>query len=284
MTNKKSILFILFCLVFNSLGHAAIKKAEVIVEAAKQTEIEKKITFPAITKSQKQSTLLAENSGVIRRINKQLGQTVNKGEVIAWIENPDPVYQYKPLAIRSTIAGKLTKSQVLEGGSVEKGMPLFTVTDPNSIVIEVQVPAKDVPLLKIGTKAFFTDETKKEVKLIGLSPSPDVGTLTSQALFEFVHAKDKSIPGVQGFIDYTASSRSLILLPESTIIRRSGKTFIRKVVDGKMKLDEIKIGERFEDQIEITTGLNIGEEFIVRTSQHLKDGEEVQKANNAKPN
>ena len=117
-----------------------------------------------------------------------------------------------------------------------------------------------------------------------MSPSPDVGTLTSQALFEFVHTKDKSIPGVQGFIDYTASSRSLILLPESTIIRRTGKIFIRKVVDGKMKLDEIKIGERYEDQIEITAGLNIGEEFIVRTSQHLKDGEEVQKANNAKPN
>lgn len=263
--------------IYLPLAVSATKKPEVTVAQAQTTEVEKNITFPAITKSQKQSNILAETSGVIRKINKQLGQDIKKGEVISWIENPDPVYQYKPLAIRSPIAGKLTKIQITEGALVEKGTPVFTVTDPNSIVIEVQVPAKDIPFLKVGSKAFFTDSTKKEVKLIGLSPSPDLGTLTSLAIFEFKNPKDKNIPGVQGFIDYTASSRKIILLPESSLVRRNGKVFVRKFTDGKMSLVEVKVGERYEDQVEIASGVQVGDEFIQRTSQHIKDGEEVTK-------
>lgn len=274
----KVFLITLFLLLLQNLNAvAATKKPEVTVGLVQSTEVEKNLTFPAITKSQKQSNILAETSGVIRKINKQLGQDISKGEVISWIENPDPVYQYKPLAIRSPISGKLTKVQITEGALVEKGTPVFTVTDPNSLVIEVQVPAKDVSSLKIGTKAYFTDSGKKAVKLIGLSPAPDTGTLTSMAIFEFINAKDKTIPGVQGFIDYTASSRKIILLPESSLVRRNGKVFLRKFSSGKMNLVEVKVGERYEDQVEIASGINVGDEFIERTSQHIKDGEEVVK-------
>lgn len=276
MYNCKVFLITMATTVILSLNTlAATKKPEVTVGQVQSTEIEKNLTFPAITKSQKQSNILAETSGVIRKINKQLGQDIAKGEVISWIENPDPVYQYKPLAIRSPISGKLTKVQITEGALVEKGTPVFTVTDPKSLVIEVQVPAKDVASLKIGTKAFFTDTTKKAVKLIGLSPAPDAGTLTSMAIFEFINSKDKTIPGVQGFIDYTASSRKIILLPESSLVRRNGKVYLRKFNSGKMNLVEIKVGERYEDQVEIASGISVGDEFIERTSQHIKDGEEV---------
>lgn len=278
MKSCKVFLMAMLVLIISAVNAlSATKKPEVTVGQVQTTEVEKNITFPAITKSQKQSNILAETSGVIRKINKQLGQEIKKGEVISWIENPDPVYQYKPLAIRSPISGKLTKIQITEGALVEKGMPVFTVTDPNSIVIEVQVPAKDVTSLKIGSKAFFTDSSKKEVKLVGLSPAPDTGTLTSLAIFEFKNPKDKNIPGVQGFIDYTASSRKIILLPETSLVRRNGKVFIRKFTAGKMNLVEVKIGERYEDQVEIASGIEVGEEFIERTSQHIKDGEEVTK-------
>lgn len=288
---KLKIIFGTFFVLISSFSFSAIKKPDVIVEIAKNTELEKKITFPGVTKSQKQSTLLAETSGVIRKIKKQLGQPVLKGEILASIENPDPVYQFKPLAIRSPISGKLTKSLILEGGNVEKGMPLFTITDPHSIIIEVQIPARDVNLLKIGSTAFFTsafiyseamkdDHEKKEVKLVGLSPSPDLGTLTAVGLFEFTKEKDKGLPGIQGFVHYTASSKRMILLPESILVRKSDKIFIRKFLDGKMKLEEIKVGDRFENQVEITAGLKEGDEYISRTSQHIKDGDEVQKTSN----
>lgn len=270
-------LLILILALLAAVSQAAIKKPEVMVASAQSKDVQRNITFPAITKSQKQSTILAEASGVIRKINKALGLFVKKGEVISWIENPDPVYQYKPLAIRSPISGHLTKIQITEGALVEKGLPLFTITDSNSIIIEVQVPAKDVPLLKIGTKAFFIEESKKAVKLVGLSPSPDIGTLTSLAIFEYVNPKEKNIPGVQGFIEYTTSTKKMILLSEASLIRRNGKIFIRKIADGKLKLDEVKIGDRIEDQVEILTGLQEGEEYIQRTSQHVKEGEEVQK-------
>ncbi|MCK6598174.1 MAG: HlyD family efflux transporter periplasmic adaptor subunit [Bdellovibrionaceae bacterium] len=269
----QKVLFIF--LIFSEFSTAMTKKPEVVVELAQLKEVEKMITFPAMTKSQKQSVILAENSGILKKTIKQLGQEIKRNEVIAWIENPDPIYQYKPFAVRSPIAGRLTKVQVLEGSSIEKGMTLFTVTDPKSVVIEVQVPAKDVSSLKIGSKAFFITDGKREVKLVGLSPSPDLGTLTSQALFEFTDKKEKPTSGIQGYIEYMASAKKMILLPESNLLRKNGKVFIRKIYEGKMKLVELKVGDRYEDQLEVVNGIASGEEYISRTSQHVKDGEEV---------
>ncbi|MCB0370754.1 MAG: HlyD family efflux transporter periplasmic adaptor subunit [Bdellovibrionales bacterium] len=283
MSFNKSILALLFISSIDCLG--IVNKPEVIVVKANESLVKKTLTFPGVTKSQKQSNILAETSGVIRRIQKQLGATVRRGDVLAWIENPDPVYQYKPLPIRSPISGKLTKEETLEGSLVQKGMPLFTITDPKSIVIEVQIPAKDLSSLKIGSLATFkTGSQEKEVKLIGLSPTPDIDTLTSQAIFVFTNPKDKDLLGAQGFVDYTNSSKNMILLPESTLIRRSDKIFIRKFKDGKMQLSEIEVGERYEDNIEIKSGLIAGDEYILRASQHLSDGEEVQKVSNEKNN
>lgn len=67
----------------------------------------------------------------------------------------------------------------------------------------------------------------------------------------------------------------MILLPESNLLRKNGKVFIRKIYEGKMKLVELKVGDRYEDQLEVVNGIASGEEYISRTSQHVKDGEEV---------
>lgn len=70
---------------------------------------------------------------------------------------------------------------------------------------------------------------KKEVKLVGLSPSPDLGTLTAVGLFEFTKEKDKGLPGIQGFVHFTASSKRMIFFPESILVRKSDKILSRKV-------------------------------------------------------
>ncbi len=257
---------------------ATVKKPEVFTEPIKLKDVQKKLVFPGIVRSQKQSLILAENSGVVTRLKKQLGYSVSKNEVIGYIENPDPVYQYKPLPIRSPIAGRITDMRFFEGSQVEKGTHIITITDPKSLVVEVQVPAKDIASLKIGGPAEFHASSKYPVKLLGLSPTPDASSLTSMALFSFADSKQVVTAGLQGSVEYVSSVKKMILVSESNLIRKGQKVFLRKYQDGKVVFVEVTTGERVEDQIEILSGLKEGDEFISKTTKHIKDGDEVTKA------
>jgi len=257
---------------------ASVKKPEVFTEPIKTKDVQKKLVFPGTVRSQKQSLILAENSGVVTRLKKQLGYSVTKNEVIGYIENPDPVYQYKPLPIRSPIAGRITDMRFFEGSQVEKGTHIITVTDPKSLVVEVQVPAKDIASLKIGGPAEFYANAKYTVKLLGLSPTPDASSLTSMALFSFVDSKQVVTAGLQGSVEYISSVKKMILVNESNLIRKGQKVFLRKYLDGKVAFAEVTTGERVEDQIEILSGIKEGDEFISKTAKHIKDGDEVTKS------
>lgn len=257
---------------------ATVKKPEVFTEPIKLKDVQKKLVFPGTVRSQKQSLILAENSGVVTRLKKQLGYSVSKNEVIGYIENPDPVYQYKPLPIRSPIAGRITDMRFFEGSQVEKGTHIITITDPKSLVVEVQVPAKDIASLKIGGPAEFHASSKYPVKLLGLSPTPDASSLTSMALFSFADSKQVVTAGLQGSVEYVSSVKKMILVSESNLIRKGQKVFLRKYQDGKVAFVEVTTGERVEDQIEILSGLKEGDEFISKTAKHIKDGDEVTKA------
>lgn len=271
------IIFILFSLNAMAALDAKPKKTEVFTEQLKSKDIQKKLVFPGTVRSQKQSLILAENSGVVTRLKKQLGYSVSKNEIIGYIENPDPVYQYKPMPIRSPIAGRITDMRFFEGSQVEKGTHIVTVTDPKSLVVEVQVPAKDIASLKIGGPGEFVSVFKTPLKLIGLSPTPDASSLTSLALFSFTDPKLTISSGLQGTVEYVSSVKKMVLVPESNIIRKGPKNFLRKYVDGKVVFVEVTTGERVEDHIEIVSGLNAGEEFISKTAKHIKDGDEVTK-------
>ncbi len=271
------LILILFSLQAMAALDLKAKKTEVFTEKIIKRDIQRKLVFPGTVRSQKQSLILAENAGIVTKLKKQLGYSVVKNEIIGYIENPDPIYQFKPLPIRSPIAGRITDMRFFEGSQVEKGTHIFTVTDPKSLVVEVQVPAKDIASLKIGSLGDFISTSKTRLKLIGLSPTPDSSSLTSLALFSFIDPKLVISSGLQGTVEYVSSVKKMILVPESNLIRKGSKTFLRKFADGKVAFVEVTTGERVEDQIEILTGLNEGEEFISKTAKHIKDGDEVMK-------
>ncbi len=271
------LILILFSLQAMAALDLKVKKIEVFTEKIIKRDIQRKLVFPGTVRSQKQSLILAENAGIVTKLKKQLGYSVAKNEIIGFIENPDPIYQFKALPIRSPIAGRITDMRFFEGSQVEKGTHIFTVTDPKSLVVEVQVPAKDIASLKIGSPGEFIGTTKTPLKLIGLSPTPDSSSLTSLALFSFVDPKLAISSGLQGTVEYVSSIKKMILVPESNLIRKGSKTFLRKFADGKVAFVEVTTGERVEDQIEILTGLKEGEEFISKTAKHIKDGDEVMK-------
>jgi RND family efflux transporter MFP subunit len=81
--------------------------------------------------------------------------SVARAEARAMGGGPDADYRYR---VRAPISGQIVERAFLTGGRVEAGAPLFTLVDPSTVRLRVQVPATEASGLTQGARAFFTLE------------------------------------------------------------------------------------------------------------------------------
>lgn len=96
---------------------------------------------------QSQATISPRYPGIVKAVNKQLGDTVEKGEVLAVVESNESLQSYE---LRSEIAGTVISRDVALGEFVDNQRSLFIVADLRNVWVDFTVHRNDFPLLKIG--------------------------------------------------------------------------------------------------------------------------------------
>jgi multidrug efflux pump subunit AcrA (membrane-fusion protein) len=288
--------FIIFLLL--SLGvrvihfvHAATEsvKPKVIVESIKYTEDFQKLLYPARINAKLNSTVTADLDGHITKIVKALGSKVQTNDVILYIENTDPAFTYSAVPVKAQISGVLSQVNYQLMTKVNKGDKLFTIINPNSVNLQIEVPAAEIPFLKVGSIGYFQltthSENSLEVKVVALSPIVDAKSGTAAAELEFVKLKSKiksnlgllKFPvGTVGQVFFKSSLGKVFQIPESSIGYFEGKPTLY-LVDAKNKSHRkfIELGEQRDSQFVVKKGLQEGDLVIIRSNKSVKEGEEV---------
>ncbi len=256
------------------------KKASVMLLEAKSQPLADALTYPGRVRSRLNATTTSEIEGQVTEISRPLGSKVKNGDVILVIRNTDPIYRYAPIRIRSLSSGYLTSFDVALMSRVERGQKLFTITDPKNLLVEVEIPAHHLSALKRGmTGEFRPDPMQPEsvpVTIEGLSPLIDVKSGTATAELRPLKESGLLRQGILGQISLKTNQREAFLLPESAIIYRDEKPFVRVLANGKVQRKEIKLGSRMGDSYEVSGGLKAGEQIVTRSSRFISDGEEVE--------
>jgi len=73
----------------------------------------------------------------------------------------------------------------------------------------------------------------------------------------------------------TQKKEGVLLIPASAVWQREDKNYVWKVVGGKAKKQEVKIGSEAEDSVEILGGLVEGEMVISEKVSQIKEGQEI---------
>ena len=277
------IFFILMLLVLGSLPTVAApnaKKASVLLAEAKSQSLADSLSFPGQVRSRVNATMTSEIEGQVLRLEKVLGSKVKKGDVILVLQNTDPVYRYAPLKVRSSSDGYLTQLEVNLMQKVERGQKLFTVTDPANLMIQVEVPAHDLASLAVGQRGVFKVRINSTesipVVIEGLSPLIDVRSGTATAELKPLSKAETLRQGQLGQIQLQTNERQSFLLPESAIVNRDDKTFVRVLEAGKIQKKPIELGNRIGDSFEVKSGVKSGDQIVTRTSRFVADGEDVE--------
>jgi RND family efflux transporter MFP subunit len=165
----------------------------------------------------------------------------------------------------------LSSSSALSGTG---GVAVFEMISAQKFKINADIAEVDINKLRIGDKADITldavgDEAVFEGTITRIDP---VQTVIQDVVFYkaevMVDSDDERIkPGMTATVQIVLRrADGAVTLPEKAVQREDGKSFVRIVVDGRVKNIDVETGIRdLQGNLEIKSGVVEGQEVILRT-------------------
>lgn len=247
----------------------------VFTQTAKPQQIFKVLTFPARVESKVNAVVRSESDGAVTEILKPLGSHVNRGETVAILRHTDPVYEYAPVAVVSSVSGVISDVAITKGSLVNKGDAILTITDPAQLRIKIEVTALDLNFVHRGLSGDLLipgRPTPVAIAVSGVSPAIDPMLGTATAELTVISKKAAIASGMVGRVEFQVNRREGFLLPDYSIVYQGDKTFVRLVKDGKASKVPVQLGERNQGQVEVVKGLSAEDVVINRASRFVNDG------------
>ena len=169
--------------------------------------------------------------------------------------------------LSSPIKGIITKAPISQSGSYPGVDDYFQIIDPNTEYISATISQQDVIKLKVGQKAKITLDSYREspfeatVNYISYSPI-DVTNNKYEVNLTYTRDPEKYNYhlGMTGEIEVLLSEKNnALVLPRQYISSDMGKRYATIINNNLTEKREITTGMENYEEIEILTGLNIGD-------------------------
>ena len=176
--------------------------------------------------------------------------------------------------LKAPINGVITRKNIANGQALAMNQPLFEVADLSTVWAEMQIPTKDLGLVKTGQKvtvraAAFEQSTAGVIAYI----APLVGEQTRTATARIVLANPKQswLVGLPVNVDLVADE---VNVPLAVSVEAIQTLQYGSVVFGRygdyFEARPVELGRRDSQYVEILSGLNIGEQYAAGNSFVVK--------------
>ncbi len=181
--------------------------------------------------------------------------------------------------IVAPMAGEVTQITTLQGQTViaaQQAPNILTLADLSTMLVKAQVSEADVIHLRPGQKAWFTvlgdPMTRFEGVLKDILPTPEK---VNDAIFYFARFE---VPNPKGILRLEMTAQvhiqlagvdNVLTIPLSALgdVVGDNRYNVRLLRNGEVKTREVTIGARNDTDVEITKGLQEGDEVITGESK-----------------
>lgn len=265
---------------------------------------EKLLSEGAIAKqTAEQTRTVAQTAAKALRLSEKRVQTEQqavaaaKGRVVAQKAVVAQAKERKSYAkLTSPITGVVLEKIIEPGNLIQPGNEILKIGDFNQVKIEVQVSELELGKLEIGQlvevllDAFPNQEYIGTLKRISPAANTTARLIPVEVVIPNIDSKIGS--GLLARVNFQNKTQQKIVIPlraiqtearkrgrqrKNLIQNLQGKVFI-VVKDGKnyqVKSRTVTLGERADNKVEIISGLQAGESYVMQSSKPLKDGEKV---------
>ena len=187
--------------------------------------------------------------------------------------------------LRSPIAGVIT-ARNYDNGDMSGNNPIFVVQkiDPIKIIINVSESLysyiKKGMVVDVEFDALIGQSFKGKVSRI----TPSIDQATRTFVVELVVDNNAEVikPGMYARTTIKYGNRPNIVVPDRSVVKQlgSGNRFVYVYKeDGTVNFQKVELGQRFDKNYEILSGLNDGDQVVVTGQNALKNGISVERVN-----
>lgn len=188
--------------------------------------------------------------------------------------------------ITAEFNGVVSEKQVVEGAAVTQGMELFTLQSIDNVNVEVALSKNVYEKVKEGQKAEITfagqtyQGTVTKISRIAISGAggSNQASVASASIMATVHIDDPDdniFLGVDAKVKILAAeAKNVVILPTEAVNIGKDGTFCWVCEDGVLTKRSITTGVSSDDCLEITEGMEAGEQVIADPGDH-EEGDSV---------
>ena len=231
--------------------------------------------------------VVPDQAGKISRILVNVGDMVRRDQVLAYVDASRPGMNYSESPVRAPIAGRITSIPPTIGATVSQATTVARIARTDDLEIKVNVAERFISRIKQGQSAVITFDAYPGVefkaRVFEVSPVLDTSTRT-MAIKLRIEPQDSRIKvGMYARVRLvTDSVQNAIVIPNSAMITREGRTFVFVIATQKdgtkaatVRQQPVTVGISVDNRTEIAKGLEAGDEIVVKGQSLLNDGAAV---------
>ena len=296
---SKKLLFILSILTIGIiLMTVSCKKKEEAAAPVNRERVYAVVTQPASVATLQDSieingevdvktnvAIYPEIGGKLVSLTVEVGDRVQKGQVIATVDPSKPGYSYVMNPVKSTISGIVTEVISRVGTTLTTGTGIVTIGDIDNLVIHANIPERNVGELKKNLVAdvFFPayPDTTFKAHITWISPVVDPASRSKQIELTLDKRDDRVNIGMFPKIKlHTTVYKGYIVVPDDTVVTRAGQNYVFVVAQNAEGKDvarriPVKTLITIDNFTVISEGLSEGDTIVVDGMDVLVDGSRV---------
>jgi len=178
------------------------------------------------------------------------------------------------------MAGYISEKKISQGEYVRNGTPLYTLVQIDPLKLLFTVSEKDIGRLKVNQDVQFKVDAYPDKEFKGrvtiLYPTIDERTRSLMVEARAANSEKLLKPGLFAKVMlYTTEARDTVVIPVTSMLYE-GKNVKVFVVEGdRAKERLVKVGNKYDDLMEVVDGLKSGENLVVVGQQNLAEGVKV---------
>jgi membrane fusion protein (multidrug efflux system) len=185
--------------------------------------------------------------------------------------------------IKAPISGVVSKRHVQAGEKLAPDMPVYSIVNLSELTLEAQVPASEIPRVKVGQDVTFKVDGFQQRdfhgKVARINPATELGS-RSMLVYISIRNDDSALRAgmfAKGSIVTDRTGVAPIVPLAAVRTDKDKRQIVYKVEQGKLIAQPVKLGLRNDDEgyAEVVDGLQAGANVIVSRLDSLKPGAAV---------
>ena len=255
------------------MSDAKVAASGIEILSAQQETLHDAITLNGILQPNQEALVQVTPRfpGVVREIKKRIGDTVEKGDLLAKIESNQSLTVYE---LRAPISGTVIDRLISLGEYAAEQKPAFIVADISTVWVDLSVYRRDLPRVRVGDRLLIDvgDGGKPiEGSISYISP---VGSSDTQTALARAVVRNEGLRLRTGLF---VAARLILTAKQVPVAVRAGAVqtvenrnvvFVR--TGDKFEIRDVELGGRDADNVEIVFGIIGGDKYAARNSFVVK--------------